>query len=74
MERKFLWKNGMFQSYRLMPSSVLHDENGLKMWKVMNRLPDYYQTKDEIELLETNGKELAKRLEDGVTLVDLGSG
>jgi len=44
------------------------------MWQSINRLPEYYQTRDEIELLKRNGEELAQYLEDGVTLVDLGSG
>jgi uncharacterized SAM-dependent methyltransferase len=74
LEKKFLWKNGKFQRERVMPASVLHDEKGLEMWQLMNRLPGYYQTRDEIELLEKNGKELVEHLENGVALVDLGSG
>lgn len=74
LEKKFLWKSGIFQKERVMPSSVLHDEKGLEMWKLMNRLPYYYQTRDEMELLERNSNELADHLEDGVVLVDLGSG
>lgn len=74
LDRKFLWKDGVFQAERVMPASVLHDEQGLKMWQQMNRLPNYYQTRDEIALLEENGNDLAELLEDGVALVDLGSG
>jgi len=74
LQRKLLWSLGRFQKHRLLPASVLHDDVGLTMWQSINRLPEYYQTRDEIELLKRNGQELAQYLEDGVTLVDLGSG
>ena len=74
LAKKFLWQHGMFQAERVMPASVLHDEHGLKMWPLMTRLPNYYQTRDEIALLQKHGEDLAKRLEDGVALVDLGCG
>jgi hypothetical protein len=74
LDKKFLWKHDRFQAERVMPASVLHDEQGLKMWPLMTRLPNYYQTQDEIALLETHGEDLAKNLEDGVSLVDLGCG
>jgi hypothetical protein len=74
LAKKFLWQHGMFQTERVMPSSVLHDEHGLKMWPLMTHLPNYYQTRDEIALLKKHGEDLAQRLEDGVALVDLGCG
>jgi hypothetical protein len=74
LDLKFLWKYGVFQAERVMPSSVLHDEQGLMIWPLITRLHNYYQTKDEIALLETHGVDLAMCLEDGVALVDLGCG
>ena len=74
LNQKLIWKYGPFQRHRLLPASVLHDENGLKMWKEITRLPRYYQTRDEIELLGENGEELVRSLKDVKTLFDLGCG
>lgn len=74
VERKFLWKNGQFQQHRLLPASVLHDDKGLKMWRGMTRLPQYYQTRDEIEMLQENGEELVKQIGGSHCLIDLGCG
>lgn len=73
IEQKFLWKHGQFQDHRLLPASVLHDDKGLKMWRGLTRLPQYYQTRDEIELLQENGPELVKQL-GAHSLLDLGCG
>jgi uncharacterized SAM-dependent methyltransferase len=74
LETKFLWKQGKFQETRLLPASVLHDEKGLTMWSTITSLPNYYQTDDEIELLEQNSQDLVKSLSGIETLVDLGCG
>jgi uncharacterized SAM-dependent methyltransferase len=74
LQQKLLWNHGMFQSNRLLPASVLHDERGLKMWRGMTKLPQYYQTRDEIELLGQNREELVKSLKDVGSLFDLGCG
>lgn len=58
----------------LLPSPLLSDDNGLTLWREINRLPDYYQTCDEVELFETSGKEIAEHILDGVSILDLGCG
>jgi uncharacterized SAM-dependent methyltransferase len=74
LETKFLWKHGQTQSDRGLPASVFHDESGLRMWAKITKLKNYYQTRDEIELLKSNGKELARDLGESLTLIDLGCG
>jgi len=74
LDQKLLWKQGQFQAHRLLPASIIHDEKGLKMWRAITRLPDYYQTRDEIQLLRQNGRELAKAMEGRTNLIDLGCG
>ena len=54
------------------------------MWSKITHLPDYYQTRDEIELLERCGGEIVRSLgidyasgyeyETGLVVVDLGAG
>jgi len=74
IDQKLLWKNGPFQKDRLLPASVIHDEKGLQIWRAITKLPDYYQTRDEIQLLRQNGRELAKAMEGCANLIDLGCG
>jgi uncharacterized SAM-dependent methyltransferase len=58
----------------MMPASIFHDEFGLRAWKKMTRLPDYYQTVDEIQLLQENGLALVQELAGVWMLIDLGCG
>ena len=71
LEKRLLYKD---PQQRLLPSMLLSDDEGLKLWSQITHLPNYYQTRDEIELLEENGKKVAEYIVPGCTLVDLGSG
>lgn len=59
---------------RLLSSPLLSDDKGLKLWSRITHLPNYYQTRDEIELLEQNGDEIASTILPGTILIDLGAG
>lgn len=58
----------------LLPSALFSDDKGLEIWKQINRLPNYYQTRDEIELFEQYGEVIARYVPSGATLIDFGSG
>ncbi|KAF2663149.1 hypothetical protein BT63DRAFT_128327 [Microthyrium microscopicum] len=74
LNKKFLLTKSNGSKQRTIPASILHDEHGLRMWAEINRMPDYYQTRDEIALLEQNSKDLARHLKGAYTLIDLGCG
>ena len=59
---------------RLLPSALLSDDTGLSLWREINRLPDYYQTRDEIDLFAKFGAHIAQLVPDNATLIDLGAG
>ena len=59
---------------RVLPSALLYDDIGLQIWSRITRLPDYYQTRDEIDLLDHHSAEIATYVLEGCTLLDLGSG
>lgn len=65
---------------RHLPALLFSDDKGLKMWSDITRLENYYQTSDEIELLETWGNEIVDELSgicksnNGLFVVDLGAG
>ncbi|KAK4449073.1 histidine N-alpha-methyltransferase [Podospora aff. communis PSN243] len=58
----------------LLPSALLSDDQGSSLWREINRLPAYYQTSEEILLLELYGDEIADLIEPCSVLVDLGCG
>lgn len=59
---------------RVLPSALLYHDVGLQIWSKITRLPDYYQTRDEIELLEHHSAAIAEHITEGSALFDLGSG
>ena len=64
VEAKLLGKDAGQQ--HLLPSPLLSDDIGLQLWCRINRLPDYYQTRDEIHLLEHYGAEIAQHFVDAL--------
>lgn len=58
----------------VLPSALLSDDHGSFLWRDMNRMPDYYQTRDEIALLEAHGKDIADLIPPNTVLIDLGCG
>lgn len=58
----------------LLPSSIISDDIGLRIWSELTHAPEYYQTRVEIELLERYGSEIVKEIPSQCTLIDLGSG
>jgi hypothetical protein len=72
LERKLLKEDKPGQ--RLLPSALLSDDKGLRIWRQLTRLPDYYQTRNEIHLLEQYGSDIAQHMAPGSVVLDLGSG
>ena len=58
----------------VLPSALLSDDNGSNLWQQINRLPDYYQTREEISLLEAHGKDIADLIAPNPVLIDIGCG
>ncbi len=58
----------------VLPSALLSDDNGSLLWREINRLPEYYQTREEISLLELYGDEIADLIDPDTVLIDLGCG
>lgn len=57
-----------------LPSLLLWDEQGLQCFEDITYTPEYYLTNAEINLLEENAEEIARSLEPGSILLELGSG
>lgn len=78
LEERLLWSDGPYSPagvpQRLLPSPLLSDKTGLEIWEKINRLPTYYQTDGEIELIRRRGAEIAAYIQPHTVLVDLGCG
>ena len=59
---------------RTLPTLLLYDEDGLKLFEKITYLEEYYPTNAEIEVLESNCHRIAERIQNGSRVVELGSG
>ncbi len=57
-----------------MPTMLLYDEQGLKIFEDITYLDEYYLTNAEIEALEIHADEIARHVQPGSQVVELGSG
>jgi len=59
---------------KTLPTLLLYDQKGLKLFEEITYLQDYYLTNAEIEVLEHCADEIAQRLQQDSIVLELGSG
>ena len=59
---------------RVLPTMILYDERGLKLFEDITYLEEYYLTNSEIELLSTYAADIADKIPSESRIVELGSG
>ncbi|KAF2871376.1 C-type lectin protein [Massariosphaeria phaeospora] len=57
-----------------LPTLLLYDEAGLRLFEKITYLDEYYLTNAEIEALETYADQIAQHIQPGSVVVELGSG
>lgn len=57
-----------------LPTLLLYDEAGLKLFEKITYLDEYYLTNAEISVLEQHADQIAERIADDSIVVELGSG
>ena len=57
-----------------LPTLLLYDEQGLKLFEDITYLEEYYLTNAEIEVLTNHADEIAQHIRAGSLVVELGSG
>lgn len=57
-----------------LPTLLLYDDAGLKLFERITYLEEYYLTGDEIEVLTQNANKIAAQIPDNSMIVELGSG
>jgi len=64
---------GLWQNPPSLPPRWFYDERGSRLFDEITRLPEYYPTRRETEILQEHSADIA-RLTQATTLVELGSG
>lgn len=59
---------------KTLPTLLLYNEPGLKIFEDITYLEEYYLTNTEIGILTQYADSIAERIEDGGIIVELGSG
>lgn len=66
---------GLSASPKTLPSRFFYDEQGSKLFESITRLPEYYLTACELEILERCGRDITSLVtQERFNLVELGSG
>ncbi|KAM3425669.1 hypothetical protein BST61_g7612 [Cercospora zeina] len=64
-------RNGQTPS---LPSALICDDRGLELWSEVTHAPEYYQTRDEVELFIEYGNEIIAHIPENCSLIDLDIG
>lgn len=57
-----------------LPTLLLYDDKGLRLFEDITYLDEYYLTGQEIQLLQRHSDSIAERIPNGSMVVELGSG
>lgn len=69
--------NGLFAPQKQLPSWLFYDDTGCKLYDQITRLPEYYLTRAESEILREHADDIVSVLRQGVkrvSLAELGAG
>jgi L-histidine Nalpha-methyltransferase len=65
---------GLAMTQKAVPARWFYDDAGSRLFEEITRLPEYYPTRAETEILETRGREFAELIGPGRAVVEFGSG
>ena len=65
---------GLCSSPKRIPCKYFYDERGSELFDEICRLPEYYQTRTEVELLRSHSDEIAGMMGADATVVEFGAG
>jgi len=67
-------EQGLLSRPKSLPCKLFYDRTGSALFEEITRLPEYYLTRTELEILTRQSAEMAEAFAPGVTLVELGAG
>ena len=65
---------GMSEAQKAIPARWLYDDAGSKLFEDITRIPEYYPTRAETEILERRSEQFARLIGPGRAVVEFGSG
>lgn len=65
---------GLSQVRKAIPARWFYDHRGSELFEDITRLPEYYPTRAEVEILGRSGADIAARIGDGRAVVEFGAG
>lgn len=66
--------SGLSQKQKSIPPKYFYDQRGSQLFEEITRTPEYYPTRAELSILQTNGRKIAQHIPAGAALVEFGSG
>ncbi|MBO0910250.1 MAG: L-histidine N(alpha)-methyltransferase [Acidobacteria bacterium] len=65
---------GLRSRPKTLPSKLFYDDRGSELFEAITRLPEYYLTRTEFEILENSSAEIARAMGIPVSVIELGAG
>ena len=65
---------GLGEAQKAIPARWLYDSTGSELFERITRLPEYYPTRSETQILESKAAEFAEKIGAGRAVVEFGSG
>ena len=66
--------DGLTQEPKAVPSRWFYDDEGSRLFEAITRLPEYYPTRAETEILRSHGDDFRRLIAPGRAVVEFGSG
>jgi dimethylhistidine N-methyltransferase len=67
-------RDGLTTYPKSLPCKLFYDRRGSALFEEITRLPEYYLTRTELEILHRRSGEIARAAGAGITVVELGAG
>ncbi|SFD65616.1 L-histidine N(alpha)-methyltransferase [Paracidovorax konjaci] len=65
---------GLLQRPASLSPKYFYDEHGSELFEAITRLPEYYPTRTEYEVMQRHGQDIAESVGQGGTVIELGAG
>src|SRR5690606_3063542 len=65
---------GLAQQPKAVPARWLYDDDGSRLFEEITRLPEYYPTRAETEILKSSRDDFRRLIEPGRAVIEFGSG
>ena len=66
--------HGLSSRPKTLPCKLFYDARGSALFEEITRLPEYYPTRTELEILKNNSREIARATGSPISIIELGAG